>query len=191
MISTPDTRLTWNFEDDKDSMSDENSTSPAAKKAREPKKNSIPQATVTALVEGIPQYEKESFLVVGHKGGVRVALPLTTGVSRVYFYGNNDYSLIPQHEAITVFSEEQRKEGRKGGIMAEVDFGKGLDLALSALTALVEVVRNAKAPEPKLAKPKAPKKPKKAAAAPIEADETATDATPPEDETSSGDTASA
>ncbi len=138
------------------------------KKAREPKKNSIPQEEIACLTAGIPQYEKTSFLVVGHKDGVRLALPKTSGVSRAYFYGNGDYSLIPDDEAITVHSEEVRKEQRKGGIMAEVNFELGLEAAKRALTKLVAVVRNAPAPADKaLAKPKAPRK-AKAAPQPIE-----------------------
>jgi hypothetical protein len=133
------------------------------KKAREAKRNSIPFAEVQALVDGIPQYDKASFLVVGHKNGVRLALPRTTGVSRAYFYGNGDYSLIPDLTAITTFTEEQRKEQRRGGIMAEVEFDN-LDLARQALEALVKVVRSAPAPTPKLAKPKAPRKLKAVAA---------------------------
>lgn len=119
------------------------------KKAREPKKNSIPSTEVKALVAGIPQYEKASFLVVGHKNGVRLALPKTTGVSRAFFYGNGDYSTIPEDEAITVFSEEERKEGHKGGIMAEVNFELGLEAAKRALGKLVEVVKAAPAPKAK------------------------------------------
>jgi hypothetical protein len=141
-------------------MSDE-AKNDAEKKPREPKKNSIPSTEIEALTNGIPQYKKTSFLVVGHRDGVRIALPLTAGVSRAYFYGNGDYSLIPQHDAITVFTEEQRKEQRRGGIMAEVDFEKGLDAAREALTKLIEVVRAAPAPAPKaLAKPKEPRKAK-------------------------------
>ncbi len=119
------------------------------KKAREPKKNSIPSAEVKALVAGIPQYEKASFLVVGHKNGVRLALPKTTGVSRAFFYGNGDYSTIPEDEAITVFSEEERKEGRKGGIMAEVNFELGLEAARRALGKLVNAVKASPVPKAK------------------------------------------
>lgn len=154
-------------------MSEETKTETAAeKKAREPKKNSIPSTEVDKLIAGIPSYKKTSFLVVGHRDGIRIALPLTTGVSRAYFYGNGDYSLIPSHDAITVFTEEQRKEQRKGGIMAEIDFEKGLDQAREALTLLIEVVRAAPAPAPKaVAKPKAPKKEKAVAAAPANPEE--------------------
>ena len=120
-----------------------NTNTDEAKKARDPKRNSIPAEKVNALVAGLPQYNKTSFLVVGHKDGVRLAVPVTSGVSRVYFYGDGDYSIIPEHMAITVFTEEQRKEGRKGGIMAEVDFAKGTDLAYSALEALVEEIGRA------------------------------------------------
>ncbi len=159
----------------------------AEKKAREPKKNSIPNAEIDAMVAGIPSYEKTSFLVVGHKDGVRLAIPRTTGVSRVYFYGNNDYDLIPEHDAIVEFTAEQRKEQRKGGIMAEVNFEKGLDAAREALALLVEVVRRAPAPQPKLAKPKAPKK-EKAVAAPKASttDETGAPAVEGDDESSLG-----
>lgn len=135
------------------------------KKAREPKKNSIPYTEIEQLVTGIDSYKKTSFLVVGHRDGVRLAIPLTTGVSRVYFYGDNNYDLVPTHDSIVEFTPEQRKEQRKGGIMAEVDFEKGLDGAREALKLLVDVVRNAPEPQKKLAKPKAPKK-EKAVAAP-------------------------
>lgn len=152
------------------------------KKAREPKKNSIPSDEIEKLVAGIPQYKKTSFLVVGHKDGVRLAIPLTSGVSRAYFYGNGDYSLIPHHDAITVFTEEQRKEQRKGGIMAEIEFDKGLDAAREALTKLINVVRHAPAPQPKaLAKPKAAKEPKKAKAAPAPTHGGSTDVAPTDD----------
>lgn len=143
-------------------MSEEN-TEPAAtaeEKKRDPKRNSIPSIEVQALVDGIPSYEKASFLVVGHKDGVRLAVPRTAGVSRVYFYANGDYSIIPDDEAITVFSESERKDGHKGGIMAEVNFEKGLDAARRALGKLVEAVKAAPAPvvKPKtIPKVKAPK----------------------------------
>jgi hypothetical protein len=137
-------------------------------KAREPKKNSIPKTEIDALVKDLPQYTKTSFLVVGHKNGVRLAIPLTAGVSRVYFYGNDDYSTIPDDEAITVFDEANRKEHRRGGIMAEVDFEKGLDAARRALGKLVDAVKVAPTPE---VKPKREPKAKKA-------DETAPEAEP-------------
>lgn len=153
-------------------MSDDNSemTGTAEKRTREPKKNSIPSSEVKALVAGLPQYEKASFLMVGHKNGVRLALPKTAGVSRAFFYGNGDYKSVPEDEAITVFSEEQRKEGRKGGIMAEVNFELGLESARRALGKLVAAVRAAETPKAKPAKapPKAKAEPKlpKATAAP-------------------------
>lgn len=132
--------------------------STAEKKAREPKKNSIPKTEIEALVTGLPQYTKTSFLVVGHKNGVRLAIPLTAGVSRVYFYGNDDYSTIPDDEAITVYDEANRKEHRRGGIMAEVDFEKGLEAARRALGKLVAAVKTAPTPA---TKPKREPKPKK------------------------------
>lgn len=139
-------------------MSEAETTADAQDKKREPKKNSIPKTEIEALVKGLPQYEKTSFLVVGHKNGVRLAIPLTTGVSRVYFYGNDDYSTIPDDEAITVFDEANRKEHRRGGIMAEVDFEKGLEAARRALGKLVEAVKAAPTPEVKPKKePKAKK----------------------------------
>lgn len=148
-------------------MSEDTTQQAAAKKAREPKKNSIPTDVVEALTAGIPSYEKASFVVIGHKNGVRIALPKTNGVSRAYFYGNGDYSLVPKHDAITVFSEEERKEGHRGGIMAEVNFEKGIEAATEALGELVAVVRAAEAPAPKgAAKAKEPKAPKKAKAKP-------------------------
>lgn len=153
-------------------MSEETSVTEAteavvAEKTSEPKRNSIPNEAVAALIAGIPQYEKTSFNVVGHKGGVRLALPKTNGVGRAYFYGNGDYSLVPSHPAITSFSEEERKAARLGGIMAEVNFELGVEAATEALTALIEVVRNAPAPAPKAVKqPKTPWKPKAAPDAP-------------------------
>ncbi len=140
------------------------------------KKNSISSDEVERITAGIPRYEKASFLVIGHRGGVRIALPKTNGVGRAYFYGNGDYSLVPTHEAITVFSEEDRREHHRGGIMAEVNFSLGVELATDALARLVAIVAAAEAPAPKGAKapkepkepkaPKAPKKPK-AASAPV------------------------
>lgn len=131
------------------------------KKNREPKKNSIPKTEIDVLVKDMPQYTKTSFLVVGHKNGVRLAIPLTTGVSRVYFYGNDDYSTIPDDEAIVVFDEANRKEHRRGGIMAEVDFEKGLDAARQALSKLVDAVKAAPKPAEKPKRePKAKKEPK-------------------------------
>lgn len=145
-------------------MSEDSDTTETAdeKKAREPKKNSIPSDEVRALVAGLPQYDKASFLMVGHRNGVRLALPKTTGVSRAFFYGNGDYAAVPEDEAITVFSEEQRKEGRKGGIMAEVNFELGLDAARRALGKLVGAVKAAPVPQAKPAKapPKAKREPK-------------------------------
>src|SRR5690349_6916850 len=120
-------------------MSEAAESAPADKK-REPKKNSIPKTEIDALVKGMPQYKKTSFLVVGHKNGVRLAIPLTTGVSRIYFYANDDYTLIPEDDAITVFDEADRKQHRRGGIMAEVDFEKGLEAARRALGKLVDTV---------------------------------------------------
>lgn len=141
-------------------MSEENSEN--EKKAREPKKNSIPTEKVVELTAGLPRYEKTSFLVIGHRSGIRIALPKTSGVSRAYFYGNGDYASIPTHGAITVFSEGQRKERRLGGIMAEVNFEKGIEAATEALALLTDVVRQAQAPAPKGVKaPKEPKAPRK------------------------------
>lgn len=137
------------------------------KKVRE-KKNSIPTEKVTELIAGLPQYDKASFTVVGHKGGTRVALPKTNGVSRAYFYGSGT---VPSHEAIIAFTEEERRERRLGGVTARVDFSKGVDPATQALELLLEEVRNAPAPAPKALKaPKSPKEPKKPK--PTPADET-------------------
>lgn len=113
------------------------------KKVREAKKNSVLRTELDAMVDGIPSYEKASFTIVGYKGGVRLALPKTVSVSRAYFYADDDYSLVPDHAAITKFSEEDRKQRRLGGIMAEVDFSN-LDSAREALVLLVEAVKNAK-----------------------------------------------
>lgn len=148
-------------------------TKQAAKK-REPKKNSIPATEIKEMVHGLPQYTKTSFLVVGHKDGVRLAIPLTSGVSRAYFYGNGNYSLVPDHPAIESFDEATRKQKRKGGIMAEVKFDD-LDQAREALKLLVGVVKHAPTPAPKAVKqPKEPKK-AKAPAQPTTASELALD----------------
>lgn len=160
-------------------MSDETTTTEAAEKTskpREPKKNSIPRTEIEALVKDLPQYTKTSFLVVGHKNGVRLAIPLTAGVSRVYFYGNDDYTIIPADDAITVFDEANRKEHRRGGIMAELDFEKGLDAAKAALVKLIDVVRAAPIPVDKPKKEPKPKKEKAAVAdAPAPAEAPATE----------------
>ncbi len=138
----------------------------ATDKKREPKKNSIPSDEIRTLIEGLPQYTKTSFLVVGHKNGVRLAIPKTTGVSRTYFYANDDYSLIPEDEAITVFDEADRKEHRRGGIMAEVDYDKGLEAARRALSKLIDAVKAAPAPAEKPKREPKPKKEKAVEAAP-------------------------
>lgn len=153
-------------------MSEEQGQEQEAAEAAKAKRNSIPRDEIDALVAGLPRYEKTSFLVVGHRGGVRIAIPKTsTGVSRAYFYASGDYSLIPSLPAIKVADPDERKAQRKGGIMAEVDFTIGRDEALAALAALVEVVRSAPAPAPKgLKKAKRPKEADQAPAepAPIE-----------------------
>ncbi len=136
---------------------DDNTTQDKQRKPRESKKNSIPMTEVHELAKGINQYEKTSFLMIGHKNGVRLALPKTSGVSRVYFYAGS-YAAIPDDPAITVFTEEQRKELRKGGIMAEVNFSLGVDAARDALVKLIDVVRATPAPEAKVVKPKAVRK---------------------------------
>ena len=120
------------------------------------KRTVISSEAVKVLIEGLPQYEKAAFLVVGHKNGVRLAIPKSqNGISRIYFYGNGDYSLIPKLPGIKEFSEDQRRELRKGGIMAEVSFDQGLAEGEVALAALVDVVRRAPAPTPKPLKLKA------------------------------------
>ncbi len=123
------------------------------------KRTVLLEAEVDAAIDGIMQYKKTSFLVVGHKGGTRLAIPLTKDVGRVYYYGD-DYAALPKHEAITVFTVEERKARRLGGIMAEVDFSRGHDLALEAFTALTQVVRAAKEPVPRSVKVKTPRAPK-------------------------------
>lgn len=131
------------------------------KKVREIRRSSIPTDVVEGLVADLPRYSKASFDVIGHRNGVRIAVPKTNGVSRVYFYGCDDYSLVPVHPAIRQFSVEDRKENNRGGIMAEIDFSGGSDVALEALRVLIDVVRAAPAPAPKGVKaPKAPRKAK-------------------------------
>lgn len=145
-------------------MSEEQDTTEITEVATEAKakRNSIPRDQVDALIAGIPQYDKASFLMVGHRDGVRLAIPKTlTGVSRAYFYGLGNYDLIPRLPCVEVFSPERRRELRKGGIMAEIDFTIGGVAAVDALRALIEVVRVAPPPAPKaLKKPKLPREPK-------------------------------
>lgn len=139
-------------------MSEEESTAEAVPGR---KRNSIPFEAINSSITGIPQYNKASFLMVGYAGGVRLALPKTNGVSRAYFYGAGDYTLVPQHEAIVTFSKDERKAQHMGGIMARVDFDRGLEAATEALHLLIEVVRSAPPPPPRGEKkakgPKAPR----------------------------------
>lgn len=142
-------------------MTDTTEDTKKTKRVREPKKNSISMSEVELLTDGLPSYKKAAFLVLGHKDGVRLAVPLTNGVSRAYFYGMGDYTLIPSHESINVLSEEKRKEDHLGGIMAEVSFANGVDSGREAFKLLVDVVKNAPVPAKKeLKKPKAPRKAK-------------------------------
>lgn len=136
-------------------------------KTQGPKRISIPFDKIGELAAGIPQYDKASFLVIGHRRGVRIALPKTNGVSRAYFYGLGDYTLIPTNDAITVFTTDERKANRRGGIMAEVNFELGVEAAVEALTALIAVVRTADAPAAKgLKEPRKPRKSKAVAEKP-------------------------
>lgn len=147
----------------------EDSQAPQAepKKSRESKKASIPNGVIEELARGLPSYEKASFVVIGHRSGVRIALPKTVGVSRAYFYGNGDYGLVPSHPAIRVFSESDRQAARLGGIMAEVSFELGVDAAIEALGLLIAVVRSAPPPAQKGATgPKGPRPARKAKARP-------------------------
>lgn len=139
-------------------MSEENTeTAPTEEKTR---RNSIPRTEVDEMIAGIPQFEKKAFTMVGNEKarGVRLAIASTKNVSRVYFYADDDYQIIPELPGIVVFSKEDRKENHRGGVMAEIDFAVGADAARVALQALVDVVRSAppKAPRPER-KVKAPK----------------------------------
>jgi len=128
--------------------------------AARPKRRSLAWTDVDAITEGLPRHPKSSFLIVGHRSGVRLAIPRTvSGVSRAYFYG--PYELVPPVEGIVVHTPEARKSGRKGGIVAEVDFELDPDVARGALCALIEVVRAAPPPPPRgTRQPKAPKRAK-------------------------------
>jgi len=125
-----------------------------------PKRNALTWAEVDGMTAGIGRYEKTSFWVIGHRGGTRLAVPKTvTGVSRAYFYG--PYESIPAVPGVITHMPEARKDARRGGIVAEVDFGLGLDVARGAFAALVDAVRAAPPPAPRGEKrPRKPKEPK-------------------------------
>lgn len=126
-----------------------------------PKRNALPWADVLAMVDGIDRYEKTSFLVIGHRGGTRLAIPKTsTGVSRAYFYGT--YEQLPIHPAITAFSVADRKRLHRGGIIAEVNFELSIEEATAGLAALVGIVRGAAPPAPRGEKKPRPAKVAKA-----------------------------
>lgn len=103
------------------------------------KKNSVSFADVMNMVDGLPSYEKKSFLLVGTKGSVRLAIPKGEKISRFYFYGDDDYSLVPQHPAVVQYTVEERKAKKLGGIMAEVLFTE--ESYSEALQLLVDAVR--------------------------------------------------
>lgn len=110
-------------------------------KKREPRKNTLPFDEVISMGEGLPSHSKKSWHIFGDPKGIRIAVPTTTGVGRVFFYGDDNYDLIPDDPAITVFSHEERKERKLGGIMAKVSFEDGLEAAKVALGKLLDVVR--------------------------------------------------
>jgi len=129
-------------------MDDQDATNATeeSKKPRAPKKGSIPMEELVALEAGIPTWDRKSFHMVGPRDGVRLAVRKSAGISRAYFYAAGDYGLIPDHPAIRVYSPEERKEKKLGGVQAELSFEHGLDKAREALGLLVEAVRNAPAP---------------------------------------------
>lgn len=126
-------------------MSEENQTNENDgaddKKVREPRKNTLPYDEVVSMGDGLPTHTKKSWLVIGPQKGIRLTVPTTAGVGRAFFYGDDDYDLIPDDPAITIYSHEERKERKLGGIMARVEFDQGLDAAKRAIGKLIEVVR--------------------------------------------------
>lgn len=146
-------------------MSEENTVSEEIATPEAPKRAALPWSEVDALTDGIERHEKASFWVIGHRNGTRLAVPKTVaGVSRAYFYGT--YEQVPAVPGITTFTPEERKLLHRGGIIAEVAFELGAEVASAALAALVAAVRAAPAPAPrgerKPRQPKAPKTPAEA-----------------------------
>ena len=113
----------------------------AERKPRKAKSGSIPREELDQLSDGIHTWDKKSFHMIGPKGGVLLAVPKSKGVSRAYFYAAGDYNLIPEHPAIKVYQPDERKERKLGGVMAELDFSQGLELAREGLGLLLESVR--------------------------------------------------
>ena len=142
-------------------MSDENNevVEKKAKKAKKvsdkPSKSAVLFADISSVLEGLPSYEKASFRVYGHKGGVRFAIPVTQKISRVYFYG--DPSETFDHPAVVSFTEEERKARKLGGVTAEVDFTKSAEESRSAIELFASKVRGANPPERKVRPPKVEK----------------------------------
>lgn len=120
----------------------ETTTAPAEKTRR----GSIPREDVEAAITGIPTFPKKAFLMVGHAQdrGTRLAVALTKKVGRVYFYG--DYGQLPSVPGVRVYTEDERKAERLGGVIAAVDFSASPEEYTAAFAALVDVVRNAPPP---------------------------------------------
>lgn len=156
-------RRTWTkrkIEDMSDNETNTNETTTTAPKEPKARKNSLPREEVEAILEGIPSFDKKAFVIRGleQARGVRLAVASTKNVGRVYFYGDDDYSTLDGVAGVLVYDRDDRRENRRGGVMAEIDFSLGADSARAALVALAGVVRSApaKAPRPER-KPKAAK----------------------------------
>ena len=122
-------------------------------------KSEVALVDVLSRAEGIDGYDKNNFHVRGPKNGTRVVFTKTPNVSRFYFYGQNDYQRLEPlrgQSGLLVYSEQDRKEKKLGGIMAEVEFDKlPAEDALRLIEELIELVRSAPVPAEK------PKKVKK------------------------------
>lgn len=136
-----------------ETMSEETAeTETEAPVEKKPPRGSIPKETVEAIIAGIPSFPKRAFLMVGHAQdrGTRLAVALTKKVGRVYFYG--EYDQLPGADVgtsfpgIRVYTEEERKAERLGGVIAAVDFSASPEDYLAAFRHLVDVVRTSEPP---------------------------------------------
>lgn len=111
------------------------------------KRIALDPKVIENLSADLVRSEKTSFFRVGPKGGTSAVYPKSESVSRFYFYGPEES--VPSHPAITLYTKEERKSMKLGGIVAEVDFDRGLESATEAVALLLQVVRTAPAPLPK------------------------------------------
>ena len=122
------------------------------RKKRRVVKCEITSEQVLALTSGLDSYEKDNFYVRGYKRGHRVVFTKTPKISRFYYYGAGDYdslNSLPEKSSLIVYSEDERREKKLGGIMAEVDLGNAsTESALTLINALINLVREAPVPKP-------------------------------------------